>query len=165
MTEMKILQNFISAPQNNLISIAYVSATNFAIYNSISRFSSRKYRVITIPNNIYEKMGLEYRSHKDFEKVPTNYLIGLNKLEEVCDEQWSNVIELFRNDFALMKILPDSKDDIQPNIGLLDVSFKNEPKEDLALRISQELPYIHVVVYMSPNSKIYHNGKIYHRFS
>jgi hypothetical protein len=164
-TEMKILQNFISTPQNNLISIAYVSATNFAIYNSINRFSSRRYRVITIPNNIYEKMGLEYRSHKSFEKMPTNYLIGLNKLEEVNDEQWSNFIELLRGDFALMKVIPENREDIQPNIGLLDVSFKNEPKEDLALRISKELPYVHVVVYMSPHSKIYHEGNKYHQFS
>lgn len=165
-TELKILQNFISISHINLMSIVYVSATNFAVYNSINRFIARKYRIITIPSNIYEKKNLIYRSHMDFEKIPTNCLIGMDKSDEITDEQWIQIIDLFRSDFALMKIVPTNNNNmsIQPNIGLLDVSFKNEPKEDLAARISKELPYIHIVVYMSPNSKVYYNGNVYYQF-
>jgi hypothetical protein len=158
-TEGKMMSSFLAEKYKNTLSIMYVSATNFTVYNSLNRFSHRKYRVVSIPNNIYEKNGLEYRSHNSFIKYPTDYLIGLEKPEMLTVTQWSNVINLLKCDFTT-----NSSERRQPNIGLLDVSYKNDPKHTLAKTISYYIPDIYVVVYISPCTIVYKRNMVHYKF-
>lgn len=133
------------------IYFVYISATNFALYNSDYRLQLGNFTHIQLPINLYSTLGLKYRGFADFVHIPTNSLIGLNDFEKIDDTQKCDLIATLM-DFYTMK------HSTQPNIGLMNVSYLNTNKCLLAQYITSKMPYIYILVHKSPTSDLYFNG-------
>lgn len=149
--ETILMTNFINGHCSQYVNFTYVSATNFVIYNNVSRFINRQYHVIRIPDNIYEKKGLIYRSHENFEKISTEVLSMLTISGQLDTQLLIDIINLLE-DFT------HRQNNHQPNIGLFNIFHKNENKENFAEQLSLYIPHVNIVTYKSPDSNVYYSG-------
>lgn len=110
------------------IPLLYITATPFAVENSEERTGCRNIVVRIVPETMYAHHGLEYR---DFYHH-TNVRHNAPCLDALRD--WTNCPEETKEEFLtlLEPIVATPLSATQPNIVLLNIAFKNEPKFDIA---------------------------------
>jgi hypothetical protein len=150
--ELVSMNNLMKSPHINNLNFTYVSATNYVLYNSDKRFVNRQYKVIQIPENIYKRKGLKYRSFQSFIKFETEILSNIAKSQILNNSQWEAIIHLL-SDFSQIRHSG------QPNIGLFNLFYKNDTKVNFGIDLSQRIPNIFVVVYKGNNSYVYRSGQ------
>jgi len=117
----------------NKIRIIYITATPFAIENCYQRTETRRITSIMVPENIYESKGCEYRGfrHQSNEFVYTDCIRKLRQSWTKNDRQ--GIHEALEDMSNHLRILQENPKTInQPNIVLINVYAKNEPKLYLA---------------------------------
>jgi hypothetical protein len=134
----------------------YITATAFAVLNSPHRVKNRNIILRNVPTNMYEHKQIYYRgffhsSNEFYDGECLDYLDDINGITEIHWEQFKSIIERF---------IDHPRAPHQPNIGLLNVSFMNEPKFDLGERLEQEFKdKIMIVVYDGEGIFVIDDGK------
>lgn len=131
------------------IQINYITATPFAVENSPHRTDTRSVIVRRVPNNMYEHKRLYYRGfdHETNQFTITECLTGLKDLS-TCNPEDLSEFNTYILDILTRPVSPN-----QPNIALLNVSFENEPKQDLRQYIQSNFKgYSYRIAIYSGNS-------------